>query len=132
MAEEVGEHGSEEILEEVFLDTPMEGAPLTNSNNSLINNVLDNLVSCDKYVQCIKSISFNLCSSSFVCRLCKQLRILSLLPECLFGKKFFHAQFHFIRYELKIDTKNIPVFLFIAFEVKLLIAFFDCRLYIYL
>lgn len=45
MAEEVGGHGSEEILEEVFLDTPMEGAPLTNSNNSLfINNVLDNLV----------------------------------------------------------------------------------------
>ncbi|XP_050686161.1 transmembrane protein KIAA1109 homolog isoform X6 [Eriocheir sinensis] len=40
MAEGVG---SEEILEEVFLDSPMEGAPLTNNNSLFINNVLDNL-----------------------------------------------------------------------------------------
>ncbi|MPC08090.1 uncharacterized protein E2C01_000665 [Portunus trituberculatus] len=36
--------GTEEILEEVYLDSPMEGAPLTNSNNShFMNNVFDNL-----------------------------------------------------------------------------------------
>lgn len=39
--EEVG--GGGEVLEEIFLDTPIEGAPLTAGNSSFINDVIKDL-----------------------------------------------------------------------------------------
>lgn len=43
-----GGGGGGEVLEEIFLDTPMEGAPLTAGNSSFINDVIKDLdfVSC--------------------------------------------------------------------------------------